>query len=115
MAFGDVLQLRRMYPANSRVIDDVENDLFSLSWAPSVGKLAPEWAHLVGYQEPKEAKLYHYTQGLPCWYETKGMPEDAAWNEELKAMNSTVTWKALMGKSVHAAPVMRRLYERLTE
>jgi len=94
-------------------IDDTENKLFDLSWAPYVGTLPAEWNHCVGLQEPKEAKLYHYTQGLPCWYETQGLAEDGAWLQEHDAMNATVDWKALMGRSVHAEPVLRRLLKRL--
>lgn len=93
-------------------VDDEKNKLFDLEWAPSVGKIPEEWNHCVGYQEPKDAKLYHYTQGLPCWFETKGLPEDSHWQEEHQAMNSTVSWKDLMGGSVHAKPVLQRLIER---
>ena len=95
-------------------IDDERNSLFDLSWAPYVGTIPDEWNHCVGYQKPKEAKLYHYTQGLPCWYETRGLQEDSAWAEELKAMTHSVSWKELMGKSVHAEHVIRRLINRLT-
>lgn len=92
-------------------IETAPNPLM-LDWG-SVGSFAPEWAHLVGYMEPKEAKLYHYTQGLPCWYETAGLPEDEAWYTERKALTQTVSWMELMGNSVHAQPVKQRLMERL--
>lgn len=95
-------------------IDDEKNKLFDLAWAPHVGAISPEWNHCVGYQEPKDAKLYHYTQGLPCWPETVGLPEDAAWQQEQELLNATVDWKTLMGKSVHAEHVLRRLFKRLT-
>jgi len=94
-------------------IDDTDNKLFDLSWAPYVGTLPAEWNHCVGYAEPKEANLYHFTQGLPCWYETQGLAEDGVWLQEHDAMNATVDWKALMGRSVHAEPVLRRLLKRL--
>ena len=93
-------------------IDNEENQLFDLKWAPYVGKLDPSWNHCVGYQEPKDAKLYHYTQGLPCFPETQGLPEDAVWNRESDLMNSTVSWKELMGRSVHREPVLRRLLSK---
>jgi hypothetical protein len=93
-------------------IDDAANPLFDLAWAPYVGNLAPEWNHCVGYMEPKEAKLYHYTQGLPCFYETAGMEEDAVWNAENDLMSATVEWKELMGNSTHAKPVLQRLIKR---
>lgn len=95
-------------------IDDERNNLFDLAWAEKVGTITPEWNHCVGYQEPKEAKLHHYTQGLPCWYETQGNPEDEHWLKEHDAMNGTVSWKELMGTSVHAKPTLKRLYDRLT-
>jgi hypothetical protein len=93
-------------------VNDEKNALMDLKWAPYVGKLPPEWNHCVGYQEPKEAKLYHYTQGLPCWFETKGLPEDHHWTEAHQAANATVPWKELMGGSRHAQPVLERLIGR---
>lgn len=93
-------------------VDDPKNALFDLGWAPFVGELPEEWNHCVGYMEPKEAKLYHYTQGLPCFFETRGLPEDAVWDEEKRQALHTVGWKELMGKSVHADAVMRRMIER---
>jgi hypothetical protein len=95
-------------------IDDEKNKLFDLDWAPYIGSLPQEWNHCVGYEEPREAKLYHYTQGLPCFYETIGLPEDGVWNDERKAMLHSVPWKELMGRSIHAEPVLKRLYQRLT-
>jgi hypothetical protein len=94
-------------------VEDEKNVLFDLKWAESVGNLPDEWNHCVGYQEPKDAKLYHYTQGLPCWYETQGLVEDKAWLEERDLITRTVPWKALMGNSVHAKPVIKRLMRRL--
>lgn len=94
-------------------VDNPANGMFDLDWG-DVGTFAPEWNHCVGYQKPKEAKLYHYTQGLPCWYETRGRPEDEHWIKAHQAMNHTVPWKELMGDSVHAVPTIKRLVERLT-
>ena len=88
------------------------HNLFDLAWAPYVGELSPEWNHCVGLQEPKEAKIYHYTQGLPCFFETRGLPEDAAWDAEKKAALHTCGWKELMGRSVHARPVLERMLGR---
>lgn len=93
-------------------VNDETNKLFDLAWAPYVGELPAEWNHCVGYAEPKEAKLYHYTQGLPFYPETKGLPEDAAWEEARRTANSTVSWNELMGKSVHREPVLRRMLGR---
>jgi hypothetical protein len=85
----------------------------ALEWG-DVGSFSPEWNHCVGYAENKPAKLYHYTQGLPCWYETRGHDEDIHWLTAFKEMQHTVSWKELMGSSVHAKPVLARLYQRLT-
>lgn len=89
-------------------IDDEKNSLLDLAWAPYVGSLPPEWNHCVGYQEPKEAKLYHYTMGLPCWPETQGNAEDEFWQEEFRQLKASVGWSDLMGTSVHAKPTLQR-------
>lgn len=93
-------------------ISDESNPMLDLAWARSVGTLSDEWNHCVGYQEPKEAKLYHYTQGLPCWPETQGLPEDDAWKEAAAAATSTVDWATLMLNSVHSKPVLKRFLGR---
>lgn len=94
-------------------IDDEANALFDFAWADRVGTLPPEWNHCVGYAEPEESKLYHYTQGIPYWYETRGLVEDAAWFDEYAYLAKTVSWRELMGGSVHAKPVMRRVLQRM--
>lgn len=73
-----------------------------LSWAPSVGTLPPEWNHLVGYDTPKPTKLAHFTQGIPCFEETKGDEFAAEWMKTLEKACSTVSWEEIMGPSVHA-------------
>jgi len=93
-------------------VNNKENKLFDFAWAPSVGNLPAHWNHCVGYEEPKEAALYHFTQGLPCFFETKGLAEDAFWHQERAALTATVSWQELMGQSVHAEPVIRRMLER---
>lgn len=89
-------------------VEDPKNALFDLKWAEKVGTFPKEWNHCVGYTEPAEAKLYHYTQGIPCWKETAGV-EDGPWIEEVKSMRHTVSWEELMGSSVHAQFVKKRL------
>ncbi len=89
-------------------IEDERNVLFDLSWASGIGNIPAEWNHCVRYMEPESAKLYHYTMGLPCWPETAGAAEDSAWIEAYQDMQSTVSWKELMGNSVHAKETMRR-------
>ncbi len=107
----DCAQCKTLTP---EYVDNEANRLFDMAWAPTVGKFAPEWNHCVGYASPDEkTKLYHYTQGLPCWYETAGLPEDEHWLREREALTDTVTWKELMGHSVHARPVIQRINARL--
>lgn len=93
-------------------IESPENQLLDLKWAPSVGNLPKEWNHCVGYKPPADAKLMHYTQGIPLWFETQGLPEDGAWHAEHQAALHSVSWKELMGASVHARPVLERLLKR---
>ena len=85
-------------------VNDPENALFDFKWAGSaqVGALPEEWNNLIGYEAPNpNAKIIHYTAGIPCWPETKKSPLAKLWFQELAIMNSTVTWEELMGKSVH--------------
>lgn len=96
-------------------IDDQKNQMFNLEWAPSVGTLDPKWNHCVGYMQPKEAHLYHYTQGIPYWPEVRGLAEDWHWDAAFDDLAQSVSWKELMGRSVHAKHVLRRMFERYTE
>lgn len=82
----------------------------SLSWSEKIGELPPEWNHCVGYDSPRDnAKIAHFTQGIPCFKEVAGCEYSQQWIEEHKACNSTVSWTEIMGRSVHAKPVMERL------
>lgn len=90
-------------------VEDRKHVLFDYLWAQKVAHLPEEWNHCVGYQEPKDAKLYHWTQGLPVWKETRGRVEDPKWWEEFKNANHTVGYQELMGNSVHDQHVQRRL------
>jgi hypothetical protein len=87
----------------------------SFDWAQSIGELPPEWNHCVGYDAPDpRAKLVHYTQGIPCWPETEGCEHAETWREEYRHLNGTVSWQELMGGSVHAQYVRRRLQGKKT-
>jgi hypothetical protein len=82
----------------------------TLEWSDPIGELPSEWNHCVGYDAPrKDAKLVHFTQGIPCFPETKDSEYAAEWMAELKDCNSTVSWNEIMGTSVHAKPVRQRL------
>lgn len=100
-------------------IDDAANDPASLEWAHTIGTLPPEWNHCVGLASPigdvgRPPKLLHFTEGVPCWPETTGTDSNAEsiWQAELRAMNSTVSWRELMGSSVHARRTLPRYLKR---
>lgn len=89
-------------------IEDRKNLMFDRKWAQWTASLPQEWNHCVGYEPVMPAKLYHYTQGIPVWAETRGV-EDQPFMDEAKAMLKTVSWAELMGSSIHAPHVMERL------
>lgn len=93
--------LRQLTP---EFIDDRANKLYDLSWAQAIGELPKEWNHLVGYDpsDPK-AKIVHFTRGIPIWKETIGCEFAEEWKQTFAEMNSSVSFEALMGPSVHAA------------
>lgn len=91
-------------------IDDEANQPQKLEWAESIGDIPPEWNFCVGYDEyVPDAKLAHFTQGIPKFPECRGCDYAGHWWSEYDSMISSVSWIELMGKSVHAEPVMRRL------
>jgi hypothetical protein len=77
--------------------------LLGLSWAGDYnGSLPPQWNHLVGYDAPRaDAKLVHFTMGVPCWAETVNSEYGAEWAAEVEAMRATCSFRELMGNSVH--------------
>jgi hypothetical protein len=91
--------------------------LHGMQWLKEeeVGDLPGEWNVLAGYDEFRpDAKIVHYTQGLPIFPETEGTPYAQEWKDEHKAMNSVRPWVEIMGKSVHAAQTKSgRLVARL--
>lgn len=92
-------------------VNDPDNKLLNLDWGP-VGEFSTEWNHCVNKVEPQQAKLYHYTEGIPHWDEARGSPLDAVWDNEYKQMTHSVGWRELMGGSVHAVPVVQRFMQR---
>lgn len=79
--------------------------LHDCSWVEPdlIGDLPREWNHLVGYDPHNpEAKLIHYTQGIPAFKETQDCEHATKWFEEHKVANSAKSWLELMGSSVHA-------------
>lgn len=78
-----------------------------LQWATSVGEIPAEWGHLVGYDDPrKNAKIVHFTCGLPCFEETKDCEYSKEWIAEHQHANGSVSWGEIMGPSVHARHVL---------
>lgn len=91
-------------------VGNPDNNPLMLEWAKYVGELPAEWNHLVGYDAPNpDTKLVHFTQGIPCWPETKSCEFAEEWNLALMNSVSSVSFEALMGNSVHVASVKERL------
>lgn len=83
-------------------VQDSRNQLFDFAWAKTIGRFSPDWNHCVGYAQPRlDAKLYHFTKGIPVWRETRGNIEDKVFHEAYLKMIHTVSHQELMGNSVH--------------
>lgn len=87
-------------------VQNTANSLFDLAWADhGVGNFPKQWNTLCGYGEmTTDAKLYHFTRGLPVWPQTSGAhgtPQDKIWLKEAKLAISTCSHAELMGGSVH--------------
>lgn len=84
-------------------IDDLRTKPYKFDWTENVGELPNEWNHCVGYDEPRrDAKLIHFTQGIPCFPETQNCEYAEEWQKEYRKANSTVPWDIIMGNSIHA-------------
>lgn len=93
-------------------VQNMNNPLFNFAWASSVGGLPSAYNHLVGYDPPStDARIVHFTQGIPCWPETKDSEYAPDWYAEVRSLVGTVTFEELMGKSVHKTHVLKRLEE----
>ena len=91
-------------------IDDISHNPLGMGWSKKVGDLPKEWNHLVGYDEPNpSAKVVHFTQGVPVWPETANCEFGNEWRSEMLAMMQAKPWAEIMGKSVHAKPVLERV------
>lgn len=79
-------------------------------WANGkIGELPAEWNHIVAYDAYKPAKLAHYTQGVPIWFETAEGDYSKEWMENFQDMQRICAWKDIMAASVHAKPVLERM------
>lgn len=98
------------HPANQALtpeeIENSANNPFKFGWLGNddlIGEFPGEWNHLVGYDAPREnAKLVHFTMGIPVYEETEMSEYADEWKAEHKAANSALPWAQLMGPSVHA-------------
>lgn len=97
-------------------VNDESNSLYDLAWAggpDAVGELPAEWNHCIGYDTPrKDARIVHYTQGIPCYEETADSEYWDEWHAELQSAMSTCSWSEIMADSVHAKPVLERYRKR---
>ena len=90
-------------------VDNGANKLFDFAWASNIGNLPSEYNHCIGYDAPRDdAKIVHFTQGIPCFQETADSEYQQEWMDELASCTSTVPWFEIMGGSVHAEPVLER-------
>lgn len=81
---------------------ETDKNPLNLKWTAEIGHLPPEWNHLVGYDAPRQdAKIVHFTQGIPCFSETKNAEFSEEWHKVARQCMSTVSWEAIMGSSVH--------------
>lgn len=109
MVFNNA-KLKHMTP---EFVDDPANGLFDFAWASSIGELPPEWNHCVSMMPSRmDAKLYHWTAGIPFWPECRGFPEDKFWHDEYKAMIKSVEWIDLHHNTKHFKPVITRMLAR---
>lgn len=90
-------------------INDPNSNPFDFNWADSIGELPHAWNHLVGYDEPDpDAKLVHFTQGIPIFQEVEGCEFEDEFKTELDMSRSSVSWEAIMGGSVHKEAVLSK-------
>lgn len=81
----------------------------NLDWG-EVGTIPSEWNFLVGYDHPRiTPKMVHYTQGIPAFLEMEGTPFYEEWHQDFRAATKTCSWHELMGQSVHAPHVVKRI------
>ena len=80
---------------------------FAMDWG-EVGELPPEFHHIVGYHEPKEAKIAHFTMGIPEWPEVRPCEYQQEWHAEKQAALGNCSWLELMGNSVHAKAILSK-------
>lgn len=109
--WASVMLFNCEHPANAILTPETvetHNDMHRIGWCKpeEVGDLPREWNQLVGYDKPNEnAKLVHYTQGVPAYPETIECEHSELWHQWHQYSNNTQPWEALMGSSIHAVQV----------
>ena len=90
-------------------INDEANPVNKIwEWA-DIGALPAQYNHCVGYDQPRDdAKIVHFTQGIPCFKETIDSEYAQEWEEEFRSSIFTVSWEQIMGNSVHYKRVMEK-------
>lgn len=82
--------------------------LHTINWVSEneIGAFPGKYNHLVGYDNPNpDAKIIHYTQGMPAYPELSDCEHANAWAKEHGLMNSIRNWEELMGNSIHATTI----------
>ncbi len=73
-----------------------------IDWTDEIGKFDASYNHLVGYAEPsRNARIVHYTQGVPAYPETAASEYGEEWRRAINVACSTLPWQDLMARSVH--------------
>jgi hypothetical protein len=106
------------HPANARLtptfIEQGER-LHTIQWLDDelIGELPREYCHTVFYDLPRtDAKIVHYTAGIPIFPETTGCEYTQEYAQELQQMGSIALWEELMGRSVHTKRVREFMAQR---
>jgi len=114
------------HPANAILTPDYVQDEerckgpHTINWFKDealIGAFPAQWNHCVGYNPPRpDAKLAHYTQGIPAFPEIKGCEFSDEWWAEFRRCGATQPWLTLMGRSVHVVKMPDgRIVPKLSE
>lgn len=74
---------------NQFVVNSSPSVLHQFKWCQDdrIGELGPEWNHLVGEYDPNpDAKIVHFTNGIPAFKGLGRQEFSKEWRDELKAM-----------------------------
>ena len=75
----------------------------TFEWADKLIAIPKEYNHVVPYSGTNpDAKIVHYTQGIPIHAETMDCEHGQEWRDTNFAMRDSCGWQELMGNSVHA-------------